>query len=155
MRPPTPKRPQVDKRKLTAEDIQNMPPDRRLKALVGKFKVLLFMKGTPERPRNGFSRQAVDMLKESKVHYEAVDVLEQADLCGVLKQQHRIATFPQLFVHGQLLGGVEGLRELKEEGRLTAALAGKAAPAPVKESRGRVPHAICASVGATSHQPYA
>ena len=43
--------------------------DERLHALTHKASVVLFMKGTPDAPRCGFSRQAVALLQEAKVKF--------------------------------------------------------------------------------------
>jgi hypothetical protein len=40
--------------------------EEKLKSLINKQKVMLFMKGNPTNPRCGFSRKVVDMLKQSK-----------------------------------------------------------------------------------------
>jgi len=38
--------------------------------------VVLFMKGTPEAPRCGFSRQTVAILKEHEVKFTHFDILQ-------------------------------------------------------------------------------
>jgi glutaredoxin-related protein len=38
-------------------------------------KIVLFMKGTPNAPRCGFSRQIVNLLREQKVEFSHFDVL--------------------------------------------------------------------------------
>ena len=42
----------------TTSDGTAVPIDERLKALLNKDRVMLFMKGSPAQPRCGFSRQA-------------------------------------------------------------------------------------------------
>lgn len=38
-------------------------------------KVVLFMKGTPEAPRCGFSRKIVNLLRDQDVKYSSFDIL--------------------------------------------------------------------------------
>ena len=54
------------------------PPltDLRLRAqLVSSSPVLLFMKGTPDAPRCGFSQAAVGLLRETGVTFDSFDIL--------------------------------------------------------------------------------
>ena len=56
-----------------------MAADPELKAQVEQIladnPVLLFMKGTPEAPRCGFSARVVQVLEALEVEYGAIDVL--------------------------------------------------------------------------------
>ena len=47
----------------------------RLKALMEQDTVMLFMKGTPDAPRCGFSRKIVGLLKDQEVKYSSFDIL--------------------------------------------------------------------------------
>lgn len=47
----------------------------RLSALVTQSKVVLFMKGSPDAPRCGFSRKMVDLLREQHVDFTHFDIL--------------------------------------------------------------------------------
>ncbi|RMF06571.1 MAG: monothiol glutaredoxin, Grx4 family, partial [Candidatus Neomarinimicrobiota bacterium] len=66
--------------------------------------ILLFMKGTPEMPRCGFSNQVVQILNYYGVPYTAVDVLADPEIRVELSRQSGWPTIPQLFVKGQLVG---------------------------------------------------
>jgi hypothetical protein len=48
----------------------------RLKKLMNMDKVVLFMKGSPDSPRCGFSRKTVALLREQKVEFSHFDILE-------------------------------------------------------------------------------
>lgn len=54
-------------------DQQNL--NARLKALMEQDKVMLFMKGTPDDPRCGFSRKIVGLLRGQKVEFSSFDIL--------------------------------------------------------------------------------
>ena len=49
--------------------------EKRLRGLMGQSKVVLFMKGTPDEPRCGFSRKIVALLREQKVTFTHFDIL--------------------------------------------------------------------------------
>jgi glutaredoxin-related protein len=50
--------------------------DRRVKELLASHKVLLFMKGSPDAPRCGFSSKSVDALKAAGVEFQHFDILQ-------------------------------------------------------------------------------
>ena len=54
-------------------DQQNL--NARLKALMEQDKVMLFMKGTPDDPRCGFSRKIVGLLRRQEVEFSSFDIL--------------------------------------------------------------------------------
>jgi monothiol glutaredoxin len=47
----------------------------KVEELIAANPVLLFMKGTPDAPRCGFSMRAVQVLDQLDVEYGAIDVL--------------------------------------------------------------------------------
>ena len=47
----------------------------RLRKLMNQSKVVLFMKGTPEAPRCGFSRKISALLKDQNVEFKHFDIL--------------------------------------------------------------------------------
>jgi monothiol glutaredoxin len=54
----------------------------------------MFMKGTPDAPRDGYQAEAVTILSESKVRYTSVDVLEDPDVREILKEFSRFTSYP-------------------------------------------------------------
>jgi hypothetical protein len=53
----------------------------RLKQLVSREPVMLFMKGTPEAPFCGFSRRVVEALKAESVPFGHFDILSDEEVC--------------------------------------------------------------------------
>jgi hypothetical protein len=49
--------------------------NERMKGLMTKSKTVLFMKGTPDAPRCGFSRKTVALLREQGVEFSHFDIL--------------------------------------------------------------------------------
>eukprot|EP00928_Gymnodinium_smaydae_P042261 TRINITY_DN28478_c0_g1_i1.p1 TRINITY_DN28478_c0_g1~~TRINITY_DN28478_c0_g1_i1.p1 ORF type:complete len:289 (-),score=68.27 TRINITY_DN28478_c0_g1_i1:21-800(-) len=82
--------------------------------------VLLFMKGSPDRPRCRFSRFAVEQLRSHGVAFGHCDVLEEPGMRVALRE--RWPTFPQLWVEGTLLGGADAIRALATRGELLDAI---------------------------------
>ena len=84
----------------------------RLTTLTNAAPVMLFMKGTPSAPQCGFSRQTVSLLREKGVRYGFFNILADDELRQGLKQFSDWPTFPQLYVTGELVGGLDivGLR---------------------------------------------
>lgn len=48
----------------------------RMRSIMDSEKVVLFMKGSPEAPRCGFSRQTVEILKKHEVKFKHFDILQ-------------------------------------------------------------------------------
>jgi Grx4 family monothiol glutaredoxin len=95
----------------------------RLKVLVNQSPVMLFMKGLPSAPRCGFSRQTVAILEKEGVAFGAFDILTDDDVREGLKTFSDWPTYPQLYVNGDLLGGLDIIQEMEEDGSLKEALA--------------------------------
>jgi monothiol glutaredoxin len=80
--------------------------------------VLLFMKGTPEQPRCGFSARTVAALESIGAPFAAVDILPDPRIRQQLSELSNWPTIPQLFVRGELVGGCDIVTEMYESGEL-------------------------------------
>ena len=80
---------------------------KRLAGLVKAASVMLFMKGTPSAPQCGFSRQLVAILRENSVKYGFFNILADDEVRQGLKEFADWPTFPQLWVDGELVGGLD------------------------------------------------
>jgi monothiol glutaredoxin len=95
----------------------------KIEELIAANPVLLFMKGTPDMPRCGFSMRVVQVLDQVDVEYGAIDVLPALQpLREVTAEISDWQTFPQLYVNGELLGGCDIIEEMFESGELGEAL---------------------------------
>jgi monothiol glutaredoxin len=95
----------------------------KIEELIAANPVLLFMKGTPEMPRCGFSMRVVQVLDQTGADYGAIDVLPALQpLREVTTEIADWQTFPQLYVNGELLGGCDIVEEMFESGELAEAL---------------------------------
>lgn len=82
----------------------------RLAELVKAAPVMLFMKGTPSTPQCGFSRQLVGLLREQGVRYGFFNILADEEVRQGMKVWADWPTFPQLWVDGELVGGLDIVR---------------------------------------------
>ena len=96
--------------------------DERLKALIHRAPVMIFMKGLPSQPKCGFSRTMVQILDTLGVAYDSFDILTDEEVRQGLKQYSDWPTYPQLYVHGELMGGLDIVQEMYDDGTLPAAL---------------------------------
>ncbi|XP_033102949.1 glutaredoxin-3-like isoform X2 [Anneissia japonica] len=92
--------------------------DDRLRTLVSRSPVMVFMKGEPEAPRCGFSRTLISILKENGVQFDSFDILTDNDVRQGLKKYSNWPTYPQVYVKGDLIGGLDIIKELNENGEL-------------------------------------
>jgi len=84
--------------------------------------VLLFMKGTPDAPRCGFSARTVAALEALGAPFAAVDILPDPRIRQELSAISNWPTIPQLFVRGELVGGCDIVTEMYETGELAEVL---------------------------------
>jgi len=80
---------------------------KRLGDLVKAAPVMLFMKGTPSEPKCGFSRQLVAILRENAIKYGFFNILADDEVRQGLKEFADWPTYPQLWVDGELVGGLD------------------------------------------------
>ncbi|CAN9514167.1 unnamed protein product [Ophioblennius macclurei] len=99
--------------------------EQRLKTLVARGPVMLFMKGNKEGARCGFSRQILELLNHTGVEYDTFDILSDEEVRQGLKTYSNWPTYPQLYVKGELIGGLDIVKELQESGELVSVLRGE------------------------------
>ncbi|KAK2644068.1 hypothetical protein Ddye_019263 [Dipteronia dyeriana] len=92
--------------------------NKRLQQLIDSHPVMLFMKGNPEEPKCGFSRQVIDILKDEKVKFGTFDILSDDEVREGLKKYSNWPTFPQLYCKGELLGGCDIAIAMHKSGEL-------------------------------------
>jgi len=93
-----------------------------LENAIGENNVMLFMKGTPEQPKCGFSMRTSGALNALDVRYAALDVLPDPRIREELSAISGWPTIPQLFIDGELVGGCDIVMEMYETGELAEKL---------------------------------
>jgi Grx4 family monothiol glutaredoxin len=101
----------ADEKKESTEEL-----NKRLKSLMNQSKVVLFMKGSPDAPRCGFSRKISGILQDQNVEFKYFDILTDESVRQGLKVLNDWPTFPQLIVNGELVGGLDIVQEMVENG---------------------------------------
>jgi monothiol glutaredoxin len=99
----------------------------RIEGLLAANRVVLFMKGTRQTPRCGFSAAATNALNGLVDDYVTVDVLADEDIRNGIKVFGNWPTIPQLYVGGELVGGSDIILGMLNTGELHQVLG---VPAP-------------------------
>ena len=121
-----------------------MTENEEIRQLIAKAiednELILFMKGTPDRPACGFSARTVAMLQSLETPFAAVDILPDPRIRQELSALSNWPTIPQLFHKGELLGGCDIVTEMYESGELAETLGVQpAADAPADAPAGAAP----------------
>lgn len=95
---------------------------QRIKDVIEKEPVAIFMKGTPQFVMCGNSGRALEALREAGAPVTAVDVLPDPSIRQELQALSGWPTIPQVFVGGELVGGADITQELGESGELAQIL---------------------------------
>lgn len=90
----------------------------RIKEQVENNPVVIYMKGTPEMPRCGFSQRAAQALAATDLPFAYVNVLEDPEIFDNLPRYADWPTFPQIYINGELIGGCDITLELYQSGEL-------------------------------------
>ncbi|XP_023160631.2 glutaredoxin 3 [Drosophila hydei] len=96
----------------------------RLTALINKAPLMIFMKGDRNAPRCGFSKQLIAIVNDTNLPYETFDILSDEEVRQGLKTFSDWPTYPQVYVKGELIGGLDIIKELLANNELEASLKG-------------------------------
>ncbi|XP_060664167.1 glutaredoxin 3 [Drosophila nasuta] len=96
----------------------------RLKSLINKAPLMIFMKGDRNAPRCGFSKQLIAIVNDTKLPYETFDILSDEEVRQGLKTYSDWPTYPQVYVKGELIGGLDIIKELLANNELESSLKG-------------------------------
>lgn len=83
---------------------------------------MLFITGTPSRPRCGFTGKLIELFNDLGVKYTYYDIMANDEVCERLKTYSSWPTYPQLYVEGELIGGLDIIKELHSQGQLLSTL---------------------------------
>ena len=76
-----------------------------IQKIIESNNIVLFMKGTPQRPECGFSGAVVQVLKLYDVEYHSENMNKDTMMKEALKEYSDWPTIPQLYVNGKFIGG--------------------------------------------------
>ncbi len=100
----------------------------KIKDIIEKNDVCLFMKGTPEVPQCGFSMAVSNVLKHLEVKFNGINVLDDPEIREGIKLYSDWPTIPQLYIKGEFIGGCDIVKEMFEKKELQAKLSEKKIP---------------------------
>ncbi|KTW26739.1 Grx4 family monothiol glutaredoxin [Pneumocystis carinii B80] len=89
--------------------------------LIKASPVVLFMKGTPEKPLCGFSSAAIHILNLFSINptkFITYNVLEDDKMRQGIKEYSNWPTIPQLYIDNEFIGGCDILLEIYKNGEL-------------------------------------
>jgi len=93
--------------------------NKRIESILAQSKdILLFMKGSPNEPKCGFSSKVVNALNETGEEYDTFDILKDDEIRQGMKVYSDWPTFPQLYYKKELLGGCDIVLEMAADGSL-------------------------------------
>ncbi|GLJ38546.1 hypothetical protein SUGI_0785630 [Cryptomeria japonica] len=98
-----------------------LPLEQAIDKLIKENDILAFIKGSRTMPLCVLSSRVLVILYEQMVNYETIDVLDEVHNLGLgkaLKAYTSCSIFPQIFVNGKFIGGVNDLDEMAEKGEL-------------------------------------
>ena len=85
---------------------------------ISENKILIYMKGSPDKPQCGFSQRASQILMACGKEFSFIDILNNPEIREELPSVSEWPTFPQLFVNGELVGGSDIMMEMYQSGEL-------------------------------------
>ena len=110
------------KSQLGLDSIQFLQPpeplEERLRKLTSQAPVVIFIKGTPDMPRCGFTKSLLSILAEEQVEYASFDILTDEEIRQGLKTFSDWPTYPQVYANGNFIGGLDIIKEMRGNGPL-------------------------------------
>ncbi|MBT6143220.1 Grx4 family monothiol glutaredoxin [bacterium] len=90
----------------------------KIDSILAESPIVVFIKGSRQEPVCGFSKQIIQILESYTNDFSCVNILEHLDIRQEIKTYKNWPTFPQLYVNGELIGGVDIVKELDIESKL-------------------------------------
>ena len=86
--------------------------NERLSVLINTSPIMIFIKGSPEQPKCGFSKTLLTILNDNNIEYKYFDILTDDEVRNGLKIFSDWPTYPQLYSNGVLIGGLDIIKEM-------------------------------------------
>ncbi|EZG68991.1 glutaredoxin [Gregarina niphandrodes] len=88
----------------------------RCRDIINQAEVVMFMKGSKSAPYCKFSKAISALLREAEIDdYDCFNVFTDDYIREKVKVVSNWKTFPQLYVRGQLIGGIDTVKQMIEE----------------------------------------
>ena len=89
-----------------------------IKNLINTYNIVVFMKGHKLMPMCGFSNTVIKILNNFNIKYHTVNILEDEELRKEIKLYSHWPTIPQVYIHGEFIGGADIMLELYKSNKL-------------------------------------
>ena len=93
-----------------------------IKSEIDTNDVVLFMKGNPNQPQCGFSNRAAQVMQQFSESvgepFAAVNILSDPRAIPSVCAWSDFPTMPQVFIHGELIGGSDIALEMLQDGSM-------------------------------------
>lgn len=80
--------------------------------------IMIFMRGTRESPRCGFSARVINVFNQLGVPYQTEDMDQDRALWNTLAEVNNWPTSPQIYIKGEFIGGADIVMEMFRSGEL-------------------------------------
>ena len=87
-----------------------------IRKIISRERMVVFIKGTRQAPECGFTSQMVSILNGYDLKYYTFNVFGDEEVREKVKRFAKWKSFPMLFVDGELVGGLDVVKELIDEG---------------------------------------
>ena len=81
-------------------------------------KVVVYMRGTPNQPRCGFSARVIRVFNELNIPFKSEDMDSDPELWKTLSAINNWPTAPQIYINGEFVGGCDIVTEMYRSGDL-------------------------------------
>lgn len=85
---------------------------------VAENPVMIYMRGTRESPRCGFSARVINVFNQLGIPYQTEDMDQDRALWNTLAEINNWPTSPQIYIKGEFIGGADIVMEMFRSGEL-------------------------------------
>jgi len=96
--------------------------EEEIKEEITENKIVIYGKGTKERPMCGFTRETIDFFNRYGHPYKVIDVLNNMPKRELLSKMSNWPTLPKVFIGGQFYGDTDILDPMAESGEMATLL---------------------------------
>lgn len=91
---------------------------KKIEEDVKNNQIMVYMRGTPNQPRCGFSARVVRVFNELNIPYKTEDMDSDPELWKTLSAINNWPTSPQIYINGEFVGGCDIVTEMFKNGEL-------------------------------------
>ncbi len=107
------------------------PIEEEIKKEIADNKIVIYGKGTKERPMCGFTKETVEFFNRYAYPYIVIDVMQNMQKREALSRMANWPTLPKVFIGGQFYGDTDILDPMAANGELVELLKKVFSVAPV------------------------